>query len=164
MRYDDEEDREARNRQLKAQESQRSHQQQKDKEVVKPKTKAKLSNPLKNVIDIETLSDQEKEPTLYKLNVEFFWEGEKIAFNTEIQKRELGGEHPQLYTMSATEDRKAREHTTSLGHISCHRVSLVATPSYGSLAATEQKHFSIPKTDGGEYRRVIETILQELLD
>lgn len=69
-----------------------------------------------------------------------------------------------MYLLSATQDSKARDHATSLGHVTCHRVSLVATPSYGSLAVTKQKHFSIAKTGPEDYRQVLGTILDELLD
>lgn len=177
--YNDDEDREERRREqealktVEAQNGQRSDQQKKDKEPVMAKAKTKLSKPptvqknppvQQDTIEIDSLSEEEAEITLYKLNVESFWEGEKIAFNTEIEKRQLGGERPSLYLLSASQDSKAREHATSLGHVTCHRVSLVATPSHGSLAAAKQKHFSVPKTGPGEYRQVLNTILEELLD
>lgn len=165
--YDDVEDREERRRAQEAflvKNSQRSHQQQKKKNVIKPRIKTKAPNSPKDTVIVDSPSEEEEEAIPYKLNVESFWEAEKIAFNTEIQKLKLGGEHPQLDTLSATQDGKAREYASSFGHISYYRLSLVATPSYGSLAATKQKHFSIPKTEGGEYRQTLKTILQELLD
>ena len=48
--------------------------------------------------------------------------------------------------------------------MSCHRVSLVATLSNGALATAKQKHFSLQKTDRGEYEQVLSTVLDELLD
>ena len=111
------------------------------------------------------LGEEEAEVTLYKLHVESFWEGKKIAFNTEVEECHLGTESraPSLYLISAAGYDKAREHATSLGHGSCYRVSLVATPSHGSLAAAKQKHVSFQKTGPREYEQVFGTVL-ELLD
>ena len=36
---------------------------------------------------------------IYKFNVKSFWEGEKIVFNIEIKRRQLGGECFFLYLL-----------------------------------------------------------------
>lgn len=58
----------------------------------------------------------------------------------------------------------AREHATVLGHVLYHRVSLVAILSHDQLAAIKQKHFSIQKTEIGEFEQVLGTVLEELKD
>lgn len=158
---------------MRERQRQRSDQQKKDKEPARTTAKTKLSRPptvqkdptvQQDVVKIDSHSEEEVRIISYKLNVESFWEGEKIAFNTEIEKRQLGREPPFMYLLSATQDSKARDHATSLGHVTCHRVSLVATPSYDSLAVIKQKHFSIAKTDPEDYCQVLGTILDGLLD
>lgn len=150
--FDDVEDREERKRQeeetLKAVET---RQQKISKESAKSKVKTKpsyLPTIQKDPVEIDSASEEEVEIIQYKLLVESFWEGEKIAFNTEIEKRQLGGggDTLSLYLISAARDGKAREHAGALGHVSCHRVSLEATPSHGALAAAKQRHFSVTKT------------------
>lgn len=134
LTYDDKEDREESEREVealkKAQSQQSDQQKKKDKEPVRAKPpKPPLTTLQQDPVEIDSSEeDEDHEIVPYKLNMECFWEGEKIAFNTEIEKRQLGDNHPSLYLLSAAQDSKAREHATLLGHVACHQVSLVATP------------------------------------
>ena len=154
--YDDVEDREERQRAQEASrapENRRSRPQQKDQEEdqeTQETTKRKPSNT--------------PEEVMYKLNMELFWENDKTAFHLNIQRQRLYGEHPPLHTLLATQDGKAHEKASELGHVSCHRVSLVMTLSDGSLSAAKTKHFNIANTDSGEHRQVMGMAIEELMD
>ena len=80
----------------------RSRQQKKNKKSIKPKTKRKPFNLFivqKDVIKIDSFSDEEIKITIYKLNMKSFWENEKIAFNIEIERRQLDNECFFLYLL-----------------------------------------------------------------
>ena len=102
------------------------------------------------------------EAATYKFNVDSFWEAEKIAFNPEIQKVEIGSARPSIFQLSLAQDNKARQHATAIGQLECHRISLVATPSYGALATAKQKSFNIPNP--ADCRVMLNTIYAELHD
>ena len=53
----------------------------------KPSTVQKNITVQQHPIEIDSLSEEEAETILCKLNLESLWEGEKISFNTEIEKR-----------------------------------------------------------------------------
>ena len=56
------------------------------------KARTKRSHPptvQKETIEVDSANEEEVEVIQYRLVVESFWEAEKIAFNTEIEKRIL---------------------------------------------------------------------------
>ena len=72
----------------------------KNKEVIKSKSNIKLSRLfifLKFGNESDSLSEQEVKLVLYKLNIKFFWESEKIAFNIEIKRRILNNNDNLLF-------------------------------------------------------------------
>ena len=48
---------------------------------------------------IDSLNDEKMKLTSYKIIMKSFWEGEKIAFNTKIEKRQLGDNALSLYIL-----------------------------------------------------------------
>ena len=62
-----------------------------------------------------------------------FWKNEKIAFNIEIEKRQLDNEYPSLYLLLIIQNNKIREHVISLKYIFYYRISLIAILLYNAL-------------------------------
>ena len=124
----------------------RSRQQKKNKKSIKSKIKKKPFNLFivqKDVIEIDSFSDEEMKIIIYKFNIKSFWESEKIAFNIEIERRQLDDECFSLYLLLIVQNNKAREYIISFEHIFYHRVSLVAILLYNVLIAIKQKHFNV---------------------
>ena len=72
---------------------------------------------------------------IYKFNVKSFWENEKIAFNIEIERRQLDSECFFLYLLLIVQNNKVYKHIISFEYIFYYRVSLVAILLYNTLIA-----------------------------
>lgn len=53
-------------------------------------------------MNVEALSEEEMKATLYKVDIELFWEAEKIIFNIEIQKYILHSVRFSIYEILFT--------------------------------------------------------------
>ena len=62
-----------------------------------------------------------------------FWKDEKIIFNIEIERRQLGDEYLFLYLLLIIQNNKAREHITSFKYIFYYRILFVAISSHDAL-------------------------------
>ena len=62
---------------------------------------------------------------IYKFNIKSFWKSEKIAFNIEIERRQLGDEYLFLYLLLIVQNSKIREYIILFKYIFYYRVSLV---------------------------------------